>query len=297
VLYQSIGADDITVTVDQAIQPPFEIHRCSSDDVSIKVVDNNYEQYVINFGDATPEVAIPFSNNAVAQHTYAVAGTYNIQVRGRDSDPNAADNCPSKQESFTSLATLPNPSITKITAVSSTAVKIDLTTTNHIAYKLEIGTNNGTTFQVLQNAYQVTSIDVSNLLLDNNYYCFRLSAFDPCTNTNQYSNTVCTQDFDVTFDNAINRLTWRTATAGVASVAILRKDVSANLSQTTTLPGAPLSYNDQDYDCNVEYCYELTVNYGGGATSTSLQKCGVGKLITTHPAVDGVTGTIGTGGA
>jgi gliding motility-associated-like protein len=297
VLYQSIGADDITVTVDQAIQPPFEIHRCSSDDVSIKVVDNNYEQYVINFGDATPEVAIPFSNNAVAQHTYAVAGTYNIQVRGRDSDPNAADNCPSKQESFTSLATLPNPSITKITAVSSTAVKIDLTTTNHIAYKLEIGTNNGTTFQVLQNAYQVTSIDVSNLLLDNNYYCFRLSAFDPCTNTNQYSNTVCTQDFDVTFDNAINRLTWRTATAGVASVAILRKDVSANLSQTTTLPGAPLSYNDQDYDCNVEYCYELTVNYGGGATSTSLQKCGVGKLITTHPAVDNVTGTIGTGGA
>lgn len=297
VLYQSIGADDITVTVDQNIQPPFEIHRCSSDDVSIKVTDNNYEQYVINFGDGTAEVAIPFSNNAVAQHTYAAAGTHNIQVRGRDSDPNAADNCTAKQESFTSLANLPSPAITKITAVSSTAVKIDVTTANHIAYRLEIATNNGTTFQVLQSAYQVTSFDISNLLLDNNYYCFRLGAFDPCTNSSQYSNTVCTQDFDVTFDNGVNRLTWRTATAGIGSVSILRKDVSANISQTTTIPGAPLNYNDQDYDCNVEYCYELTVNYGGGAKSTSLQKCGIGKLVTTHPAVDDVTGSIGNGGA
>jgi gliding motility-associated-like protein len=297
VLYQSIGSDDITITVDQNIQPTFEIHRCTSDDVSIKVTDANYEQYVINFGDASPEVAIPFSNNSVAQHSYAAAGSYNIQVRGRDSDPNAADNCTSKQETFTTLSNLPAPSITKLTAMSSTAVRIDVAITSQILYKLEIAINNGTTFQVVQNVYQLATIDVSNLLIDNNYYCFRLSAYDPCTNTNRYSNTVCSQDFDVAFDNGTNKLTWRTSTNGVSSVSIARKDVATNAIQTTTLPGAPLSYNDQDYDCNVEYCYELTVNYGGGARSTSLQKCGVGRLITTHPAVDDVTATISNGSA
>lgn len=103
---------------------------------------------------------------------------------------------------------------------------------------------------------------------------------------------VCSQDFDVAFDNGVNRLTWRTT--GHSGVTIRRKDVAANITTTNSIPGSPLSFNDQDYDCNVEYCYELTVNYGA-ATSTSLQKCGVGQRVTTHPAVDDVTGTITNG--
>jgi gliding motility-associated-like protein len=297
VLYQSIGADDITITVDQNIQPDFEIHRCTANGVEIKVVDSNYEQYVINFGDGSPTVAIPFSNNAVAQHNYAATQSYNIQVRGRDSSPNAADNCTAKQQTVTTLTTLPTPTITRLTTPAATGVQLAVTTTNHIQYKLEIAINNGTTFQVLQNVYNLATIDVSNLLIDNNYYCFRLSAFDPCTNANKYSNTICSTDFDVAFNNGTNALTWKTFGAGVGSVSIVRKDMGTGIVQTTNLPGAPLNYNDLDYDCNVQYCYELTLNYAAAIKSTSLQKCGTAIRIVTHPAVDDVTGTITSGGA
>ncbi|MBK7651659.1 MAG: hypothetical protein IPJ20_14280 [Flammeovirgaceae bacterium] len=37
VLYQNIGADDITITVDPDIQPEFEIYTCSGLQTSIKL--------------------------------------------------------------------------------------------------------------------------------------------------------------------------------------------------------------------------------------------------------------------
>src|SRR5688572_18824935 len=279
VLYQSIGADDIVITVDENIQPEFEVYRCSANDATIKVTDNNYEQYVIKWGDGGPEQTIPFSNNATATHNYPVPPPqqYTIEVRGRDSDANGADNCTAKTQIVSTLSTLPAPTISTLTALNPTSVNLALpaSTPTMIQYRLEIAVNNGTTFQVLpQNVYGLTSIDVSNLLLDNNYYCFRLSAYDACTGANNYSNMICTQDFDVDFTNGVNRLTWRTATPGITSVAILRKDMSNNTSQTTTLPGVVLSYDDADYDCNVQYCYSLTVNYSGSSRSMSLEKCG-----------------------
>jgi gliding motility-associated-like protein len=299
VLYQSIGADDIVITVDPNIQPDYEVYRCSSNDVTIKVTDNHFEQYIIKFGDGSADVAIPFSNNATATHNYAATPPlFNIEVRGKDSSPNAADNCTPKIQTVTTLASLPAPRISALTSLSSTSLRLDLpaTTPTFIQYRLEIAVNNSTTFQVLRSVYNTTSIDVTNLLLDNNYYCFRLSSFDPCTNGNTYSNTICSQDFDVSFTNGTNVLTWKAAPAA-GTVAILRKDMTDVSKQTTfsNIPLSPMTYSDADYDCNHEYCYTLTVSYTGGATSKSLEKCGTGILVTTHPAVDDVNATVVNG--
>ena len=80
VLYQSIGADDITITVDPNIQPAFELYSCANSQVQIKITDKNYDQYSINFGDGSPVVQIPNSNNQTQNHSYASPGTRNISV-------------------------------------------------------------------------------------------------------------------------------------------------------------------------------------------------------------------------
>ena len=49
VLYQSIGSDTKGITVKQSTQPNFEIWACAGNKASIKVTDNNYDQYVIDF--------------------------------------------------------------------------------------------------------------------------------------------------------------------------------------------------------------------------------------------------------
>ncbi len=290
VLYQNIGADDITVTVFANTAPTYEVYTCTGNQVSLKVTDKTYDTYVIDFNnDGTPETIIPSGNNAVASHNYGVAGNYNIAVRGKN--VNSADNCQNKVEAYQTLPVLPTPSINIATAQDANTIKLDMTTAPHIQYKMEIALNNSSNFQVYQNLYQVSTVTVPNLLLDVNYYCFRLSAFDPCSGNNNYSNVICSQDFDVTFQNGVNVLAWRTGSGGVASVTIMRNGTSYS-----TIPGAPLGFQDRDYDCNVDYCYQLIVNYSGGKKSTSLSKCGTGILVTTFPAIDNLSTQVVSGG-
>lgn len=282
VLYQSIGPDDIQITVDENFTPTYEVYACSNNRVTLKVTDNHYDQYVIDFdNDGTPETIIPFSNNAVASHAYATPGTRNISVRGRDL--NSADNCNNSVQAFTTRATLPSPQINALRVVDNTSLELDFTIQNQIQYRLEIAVNNASSFQVLRQVYQTNTVTVGNLLTDNNYYCFRLSAFDPCTNTNTYSTTVCSPDFDVQFVNGVNRLIWRAANTGINSVQVVR-----NGANYTTIPGFPDNFDDFDYDCNEEYCYQITFNYASGARSTSSEKCGTGIYQVPFPAVDNI---------
>jgi gliding motility-associated-like protein len=289
VLYQSIGEDDIGITVTENIVPAFEVYTCTGNAVSIKVTDKSYDTYIIDFNnDNTPETTIPSGNNAVAQHSYAAAGTYTIAVRGRN--VNSANNCQIKTESYQTLAVLPTPSINVMTAVDANNLKLDMTTAPHIQYRLEIAQNNSSTFQPYQNLYQVNTVTIPNLLVDNNYYCFRLSAFDPCAGTNTYSNTICSHDFDVAFENGVNDLNWRISNTGITTTQINRNGVSYS-----SIPGAPPGFQDNDYDCNKEYCYQVVSLYAGGRRSISLQKCGTGILTTTFPPIEDVSTVVRAG--
>jgi gliding motility-associated-like protein len=284
VLYQSIGQDDIQITVDENITPTYEIYACSNNRVTVKVTDNHYDQYVIDFNnDGTPENVIPFSNNAVASHAYGTPGTYNISVRGRDI--NSADNCNNNIQSFTTLATLPAPAINSIRIVDNTSVEMtfaDISSSN-IQYRLEIGVNSGSNFQVVRQVYKNNTVTVGNLLTADQPYCFRLSAFDPCTNSNTYSNIVCSPVFHVDYVNAVNRLVWRAPNTGINSVEILR-----NGELYSTIPGFPDNFDDFDYDCNEEYCYQIVFNYASGARSTSQEECGIGIFQIPFPAVENI---------
>ncbi len=267
VLYQSIGSDDISITVDPNIQPAFEVYTCSSSQVSIKVTDKNYDQYAINFGDGSPVVQIPFSNNQVAQHAYASNANFNISVKGMKL--NAASNCNSLIKSFQSITNLPLPTITTLTALNASTLKLDFVQQTSIQYKLEIAVNS-TTFQQFQTLYGVNSVTIPNLRLDDNFYCFRLSSFDPCTGQNNYSPSICSHNFDLTLLSKLNKLDWQSATLLVSGTDIFRNKAF----YFGPVAGASLTYSDPDVICKTDYCYQLVTNYSWGGKSTSLEKCG-----------------------
>jgi gliding motility-associated-like protein len=270
VLYQSLAVqlDDITITVDQNIQPNFELHACSGNKASIQVIDANYDQYIIDFNttDGVTDYALPYSNNIVTPgYSYTTAGAYTTAVHGRHL--NAADNCASKTQVFTTYATLPIPKMNTLTSVDNTSVKLDFTTSANIQYKLEISVNSGT-FQQFQTLFGVNTYTVTGLKLDVNYYCFRIGAFDPCLSANTYSGTVCSDVFTLTAVSDVNQLAWTTGNTGsVAGYNISRDDGTGyNNIQTQTL-------NDVNIKCKTKYCYQITTNYAGGAKSISLSKC------------------------
>jgi hypothetical protein len=63
VIYQSLAQqqDDIGITADPNTQPDFEIYACAGAGATIKVTDNAYDQYVIDYNnDLIPEAILPF---------------------------------------------------------------------------------------------------------------------------------------------------------------------------------------------------------------------------------------------
>lgn len=286
--------DEIEITVVENIQPEFQVYACTDNKVTIKVTDKSFDTYLVDFdGNGTTDTAIPMGNNATAQFDYSTLfpapHTYSIGVRGKNL--NAANNCSIRSESFTTLPTgavLTPPKINTMLAVDGTTLSMGLTMADQTLNKLEISTNGSPTFQNYGDLYEKDSIGIPSLLVDVNYYCFQVSVVDPCAGTTLPGNIVCSQDFDVAYTNGVNELRWKTA-GSLQSFSINRNTTNGYV--TNYSPGAT-GYDDKDYDCNQQYCYQLVSHYSDGATSTSLIKCGIGILQTTYPAIENVVSVV-----
>jgi len=290
VLYQSIGSDDITVVVDPNIAPAFEIFTCAGSKVEVDITDNTYDSYAIDFNkDGIVDSTIPSGNNQVATFAYASPGNYNISVRGKKL--NASNNCNATVQPFTAIATLPTPSISKLTAISVDTLNLNFTPQTNIEYHANIAFNGITNFQQYKTLYGTNSLIVPNLALDKNYYCFELSSFDPCANTNTYSTPVCSQDFSLTIASGVNQLSWKTSSLGISSIQVVRTDSKSK--SFSSLSGSATSYNDTAIVCKTKYCYQLVSNYPGGVTSTSLQLCGTSFLTGTPAAINNTSAVVG----
>lgn len=285
--YQNIGPDQIQIIVRPNLPPEFNIFTCTGNQVQVRVTDTNYDAYIINYNDASPEVQVPKGSLAVNNHTFGSGGPKNISVRGKD--VNADDNCISNTKPVIALATLPTPFIDELRVVSSSQIDQDFVTGNNIQYRLEIATNNNTTFQVAQTIYNSTNSTLANLRPDDNYYCFRLGAFDMCANTTTtYSNIICSTNFDLAIQNNVNNLTWVTHPAGITNFPVNRDGT------IVATPGTS-PYNDTNITCKTTYCYQLTSNYANGSQSISLQKCGEAISTDTPTATQNTTAVVGTG--
>lgn len=288
VLYQTLGPDQIVITVRPNQPPVFELYTCNGNQVQIRVTDTFYDAYIINYNDASPEVQVPKGSMAVDNHTFGTPGPKTISVRGKD--VSAADNCTSANQPFTAVPVLPTPSIDELRVVSNSSIEQDFTSSVNIAYRLEIATNNNTTFQLLQNVYNQPSVNTGGLRTDDNYYCFRLGAFDRCAGSvTSYSNIICSADLDLTLQSLENRLTWATHPSGITNFTIER-----NGTTLTAVPASP--YSDLAVNCRTTYCYRIRSNYANGSRSISAEKCGETFSALIPTAVQNTTAVVNASG-
>ena len=287
-LFQTSGFDQITIVVTPNVQPAFEVYSCGGNGAQVKVTDTNYSQYVINYNDGSPIVVVPSGSLAKDTHAFATSGNKTITVRGRNL--NADDNCNPMNQSINAVATLPTPAITQLRVLDNASIQLDYNNQQNILYKLQIATNS-TNFQQLQDVYNVANTIIGNLRTDDNFYCFRLGAFDPCNNVTVYSNVICSSNFDVTPQSDLNRLTWVTSSTGVGNYTI-SKTGSTPLSALATA----VSLDDTNVICGTDYCYQITSNYANGSRSISLEKCGTAFSSKIPVAPQNVSAIVGEDG-
>jgi hypothetical protein len=266
ILFQTSGFDQITIVVTPNTQPEFELYSCGGNETQVKVTDTNYNQYVINYNDGSPDVIVPSGSLAKDNHVFATSGNKNITVRGRNLS--ADDNCNPANQSVNAMMILPAPTISQLTVLDNARIQLDFVNLPTILYKLEIATNS-TNFQQLQDVYNVNTMTIPNLRTDDNYYCFRLGAFDPCNNTTIFSNVICSANFDLSTLSDLNRLTWTTDQAGINNYSLSKSN-----SAPFVVPAPAGTFDDTSVLCGTDYCYQLISNYANGSTSISLEKCG-----------------------
>jgi len=264
VLYQNLGIDDIQIVVTPNTPPAFDIFTCGGNQVQVRVTDTSYDAYIINFNDGSPEVQVPKGTLATSNHTYTTSGNKTISVRGKD--VNADDNCGSNTLPVAALAVLPAPFINELNVINATTIRVDFASAPNVLYRLEVATNSNTIFQLAQNVYNTSTATVGSIRPDDNYYCVRLGAFDPCNNVTVYSNIICSANFDAVAQNNQNNLTWTTNSSGVTNFSIGRDGLLFGSTASTT-------FIDNNVVCKTEYCYQLTSNYANGSSSISLIKC------------------------
>jgi gliding motility-associated-like protein len=269
-LVRGAQIDNIQVEVFENTPPGIQVSSCGGNKVSVSVLDTNYDQYAIDYDDGTAEVTIPA--NSSNQHTYPSSGPRTISVRGKNF--NSLDNCNSVSETVNVLQTLPTPVITTLEVIDNTSIRLAFNGQPNIRYKLEIAINNSSTFQQIKTLFGTTVDTVKNLKPDDNVYCFRIGAFDPCNNQTFYSNTICSANFDLTVLNNENVLTWTTS-AGATAISSQQLEITPTNSGTSlTIANANSPYSDTNIICGTEYCYQLTIFYTNNSQSVSLTKCG-----------------------
>jgi hypothetical protein len=151
-----------------------------------------------------------------------------------------------------------------------------------------VNTASAASFQLVQLIHDVTTATINNLRTDDNYYCFRLGAFDPCNNITVYSNIICSTNFELALQSNLNNLTWTSSTLGVTNFTVNRD--GAFLGST----GA-LSFPDNNVVCETNYCYQVLTNYANGSQSISLEKCGTAFSNDVPTAIENVTAVVGSG--
>ncbi len=288
ILFQTTGVDDIPIEVAPSIQPEFNLYTCGNNEVSVQLNDSNYDEYVINYNDASPEITV--TGNGANQHVYAPAPQI-VSVRGRNF--NAADNCITDDRAVTPLLTLPAPTIMQLNVLDDSQIRLEFDALPNIQYRLAIATNSASNFQNVATVYNETVDTISNLKTDDNYYCFRLAAFDPCYNTTVNSAVICSANLDLDMQNKAIDVRWTTSATGITSYS-LRREASDGIILTAYPSASP--YPDLGLVCGTEYCYQLTAHYANGSSSVTAIKCAVGFSDDIPPAVTDVTSVVGDNG-
>ncbi|HNP19976.1 MAG TPA: gliding motility-associated C-terminal domain-containing protein [Fulvivirga sp.] len=274
---------DIEITDKQA--PNFSLYSCAGGNVKVDILDTQYDNYQIDFGDGTQQTITQGAPDP--EHSYANNSPRTVTVKGIDN--NAFDNCPVATDSFTPINTIPPAAITSLSVINDSQLELRYNLSPDILYRLEIQPNGVGNFSFLKQISQATLIDTaSNLNLANTYYCFRVASVDPCTNNTVYSNTICSINLSLTVQDGFNNISWSTNNPA-SNFSLVRSLVTDN-SRTTldpyqTIGNTLRTYDDSDLQCNTNYCYSIYATYGGGVSMSS-EQCGVSIRTAATESID-----------
>jgi gliding motility-associated-like protein len=270
--------DTVTITVVDIPPPTFLVFKCSGTRGAVVLTDSAYTEYYIDWDDGTADVVAP---GATAIHDFGALGTYMVTVKGLvfgSGNPLDSANirCAESQSELVIDDIFVPAVIDTITVVhhdnDSGAIEISHTLERNTLYRLEYQVNGSGPFilaDTLGADDAQASTTIGGLNTDDNYYCFRITAIDPCGTVHGQSNTLCSVRLELIAENNRIRLNWQTGSGDFRRYRIYK---DGSLLVFVNSIGSN-EYIDENLVCNNEYCYTVYLEENSGYLSRAFTLC------------------------
>lgn len=253
--------------------PQFTVDACQGMNASISITGNNYDKYIIDYGDGSPnDTVLPLSTtnklySDSLQKTVTVAGIY-------DGAP-----CTNSDSKNVILYATPIQSeihqITNVTDGISGTLEYVVSGHNYLSYQL-FQRNYPSAYTILDTILFPnldSTISFNPINTTSNSWCYQIATFDVCGNS-LLSEEICHSHLDVSAVNNQNTLNWATYHGNNFDHYNLYRNGShyATISTDTF-------YNDLNVSCGATYCYTIeavlsTTNLSGDSIkSVSNDQC------------------------
>ncbi len=269
------------------IAPTFTLKYCANRQVSIQITDNTYTNYLINWGDGSPNETVSATGSHVHAYTNVDPRTITVSGQYAGTIPPCGG---SQQQTVTPVVDLPVPRLRKLTIENPSRAELQFEAAANTAYRIEKKESNGT-YSTISTIPEGSTRVVSQVLTGNfgsTSITYRVVALDVCGSSVVPSEEISSIVFNAIAANAENQLNWQ-----ANPVATF---VSGELTSTRGLTKPIAVQSGMDVDANVKcgdvYCYQMRQTLTGGAVSVSDTFC-LKAISTLAPAaVQGLVATV-----
>lgn len=278
--------------------PDFTVKTCANREVSLSLNDNTYEEYLISWGDNSPEIAVPKGTTNV-RHTYLSSQVFSITVKGRYVP---GEYCGGQNSILvTPITNLEAPQLQEI-------VTQNLSLTSGIV-ELKIPTNSNFKYQILYSGSviplaefdgtgDIVSRTIENLNTENISYCLKIKVLDACANSLETDFFYCNLNLKVNPQDSRNVLSWLPYGNSTLSGAFVRYILYRNEQAFQVFSDFnQAQYIDASVVCNQNYCYRLVAEFNSPTinfNSISNTNCVTSFSTVTPPAVSNFNSSVET---
>ncbi|GEO06766.1 hypothetical protein AAE02nite_44300 [Adhaeribacter aerolatus] len=273
-----IFQNERTFVVVDTPPPVFTVTACAQNQVRVTIIDSNYNNFLVDFGDGTKQNLI---RGASISHQYSPGTALKVVVIGSYTGATCT------RQAETTVQPLPAPAAPVLESIRittpGTAGTLALSIKNlqpEYFYILERVVGSSTTLiDTLKNPANTTLNYTIKDINTANPACFRLRTTDRCgSNLNVTLANICSQPLTATPGNNQVVLSWPFYREGGN---LENYKVYRNGTLLQTLPANITTYTDTDVVCGTNYCYQLTAALKSNFSSVSIESC---ALVTTTNA-------------
>ena len=248
-------------------QPVFDVKLCSDNAVFLSIPDQNYEEYIIDWGDGLQQTVargvlnIPPHKYNFAPATITVTGNYNP---GSCGGSNAVIINPIASIIPADIQGI----ITTAQDATNGSTQIVFGTNANFDYEVAQKASNETTFTLIKTVVntggRVITEDFQTLDTKNLSYCYKITTRDLCGNSVE-SETFCNMTLNGKAENNQNVVSWTPYTGTNFQRYILYRNQSPVQLITDV---NTVTYTDTSVTCNEQYCYSIQAETGITSTIT-----------------------------